>query len=153
MNIKSFKVTCTIWLLSLTLWSFGSPWYRIRSLDTRGASFSVVILSEVLGVYSKALGWFYLWEGYYDYMLCLWLRIPLYTAVTLPNFYEDLTRLKLDISQRFSIFSCLVSIQRMGILHWLLMSSVGFLSVRSFFFLINLDLGPCIFKNLFLIKH
>ena len=63
---------------------------------------SIVILSGVLGVYPKTLGWFSL--SYSDYMLCLWLRIHLYIIVTLPNFCEDLIHLKLGIPQRFSIF-------------------------------------------------
>ena len=75
------------------------------------------ILSGVLEVYLKTLGCLIsLCVGYSDYMLSL--EIHLYTAVTLPIFCEDLMHLK-----RSSIFACLISIQRMEILSWLIMSS------------------------------
>ena len=65
------------------------------------------ILSGVLEVYLKTLGClFVLCACYYDYMLCLWLGIHLYTTITLPNFYEDLIHLRLGIPKRFSIFAC-----------------------------------------------
>ena len=79
------------------------------------------ILSGVLDVYLKTLGClFVLCAGYCDYIFCLELRIHSYTTVTLPNFCEDLIHLKFDSLKRFSTFACLVSIQIMGILSWLI---------------------------------
>ena len=117
---------------------------------------SISILSGVLGVYPEILGClFSLCAGYSDYMLCLWLGIHLYTAVTLPNFCEDLMHLKLGFLKRFIIFACLVSIQRMRILHWLIVSSVGFLLVRMFFsidFILCLRIVPSSSPIFFLIS-
>ena len=94
----------------------------------------LLFLSGVLGVFPKTLGClFVLYAGYCYYMLCLWLGIPLYIVVTQPNFCEDLMHLKLGILNKFITFACLVSIQRMRILNWLIMSIVGFLLVRRFF--------------------
>ena len=95
---------------------------------------SIVILSGVLGIYPKTRGClFALCAVYCDYTLCLQSGIHLYTIITLPNFCEDLMHLKLGFLKRFIIFACLVSIQRMRILHWLIMSNVGFSLVRRFF--------------------
>ena len=95
---------------------------------------TVFFLSRALGVYPKTLGWLItLCAGYCDYMLSLWSRIHLYMDVTLSNFCEDLMYLKLGILKRFIIFACLVSIQRMRILHWLIMSSLSLVLVRRFF--------------------
>ena len=52
---------------------------------------------------------FTLCGGYFHYMFYLWSGIHLYTAVTLPNFCEDLIQLKLGFLKRFIIFDCLVS--------------------------------------------
>ena len=49
-----------------------------------------------------------------------------------PTFYEDLIHLKFSSHKRSSIFACLVSIQRMRILSWLIMSIICFLLVRWF---------------------
>ena len=50
----------------------------------------------------------------------------------LPDYCEELIHLKFGLLKRSSIFACLVSIQRMGILYWLIMSSIGFLLVIWF---------------------
>ena len=90
LNLKSFNVTWTTWLLSLALWSCGLLGLRIRSwgLPWDLVTF-IAIFPRVLRVYPKTLGYlFALCAGCLDYMFCLWSGIHLYTAVTLSNFCE-----------------------------------------------------------------
>ena len=104
-------------------WYYGALDFLDLGIETLAYDEDLVtlmdILSGVLEVYFKILDClFVLCAGYWDYILCLYSGIHLYTTVTLPNFCEDLIHLKFGSLKRSIIFACLVSIQIMGILSW-----------------------------------
>ena len=88
LNNKSFKVTQTIWLLSLAFWSYELLGLRIKSFNLPwDLVTSTVILYEALGVYPKTLGClFALCACCSDYMFCLWLGIHLLQPLLCPIF-------------------------------------------------------------------
>ena len=79
------------------------------------------------------VSYLFLCAGFFVWLHSLFViwNSPVYSRYS-AQFCEDLIHLKFGSIKRFSIFSCLVSIQGIGILSWLIMSSIGFLLVRWF---------------------